>query len=1128
MGTERTAHESATPTADVEPASDSRLRSPFPLPARAVGLTVGHAEDPLEREADRRADDALARLAATGDDLHAHGPGCEHLRRSIATADQPAVGYDGGPLPSGVIRRIDRLRGSGDSLPGAVRARMEQGFGASFSDVRVHVGDEPNRLNRLVSAEAFTVGRDIFFGAGRFAPDSPTGERVLAHELAHTLQPDSRGARRSVIRRQLGSGQSGKQVKDREDRRYLAHETEPKKYSLQPLDGGPALVVDVDSPDSEQYDPVGEDVASGDEVATAVSPKERKTVAYDVLEWSGRMRGLIDIGDLGAAKLHLQRMKAIAGGLPDLGHPVLSDKDLAAKMADWPSVRALAAKYRQGLVRGTDWFEAQVLAMSLLAFGKAATNDDRAQIAQQGAQKIRDLRRTDAILPTIIRLIDEDAAALEQKIADEEQRLPPTILEQPDLKSAYLAMTREKFSKDKFGTKYDAAISDSGLDPVDGQARAILLDHLEGSLVQTAPQDDDLDKQKQERLKLAERLKSETVDQILSRHVHKKATRLAALFDAHEGLANQVTGLVKDETIHAALTAIATGNATHSIKDINDYVGDKLNDPLMDWVIRKGIDVEVHATSALASFGKLRTQGFTEVLEVPSSHAGTKKYIAGNPETGTAKVVFQTLPGASYAIQTTGAFLFYELYRDGVIKDELDVDPGPWQYDDYTARNVISAKNKIARYLLVSDGKPTMCADVPYGDRPPPIDDDGKIVLTGVAKSAIKVSTITVDRMDPEKVTVHREDVDYKKMYLDIMRTNGVNDVEIASIGQKRELKAVLKSAGLDKPTLNLELPNFNVAVYRLKKSDGQVVNLALFQISPDFFGDRAGFLTQALEDLGVKHITFVGTAGGLAARIKKGETVVPEKVAQVADVTTFEDEIAEEKRLPNAAFTDLEELRTKAGLGDEQVNPGGLHVGVHSPITESESMIAWMKAQSVRSVDCEAGFIADVLKNSEIKLYAIYYISDVPGTHESIGQGGVSSGGHDGPESSGPNPSELLVQEIIKKAVGGTIEAAEKTVSGIEPITSKGRIQVAMQDKDAFVPREIEVTVVQPSLVGGADTVGLVRTFARAVIAKTKDLDKIKNRPQVTPDVMMELNKLAREFSELHRVKLVLKLVAP
>ena len=65
---------------------------------------------------------------------------------------------------------------------------MGQTMGADLSNVRIHTGDESAALARSVQATAFTLGRDIFFGAGTCAPDSPSGQRLLAHELAHTVK----------------------------------------------------------------------------------------------------------------------------------------------------------------------------------------------------------------------------------------------------------------------------------------------------------------------------------------------------------------------------------------------------------------------------------------------------------------------------------------------------------------------------------------------------------------------------------------------------------------------------------------------------------------------------------------------------------------------------------------------------------------------------------------------------------------------------------------------------------------------------------------------------------------------------------------------------------------------------
>ncbi len=65
---------------------------------------------------------------------------------------------------------------------------MESRFGTTLDDVRIHSDVTANGLARDMDARAFTIGRDIFFGAGELAPDKPAGRHLLAHELAHVLQ----------------------------------------------------------------------------------------------------------------------------------------------------------------------------------------------------------------------------------------------------------------------------------------------------------------------------------------------------------------------------------------------------------------------------------------------------------------------------------------------------------------------------------------------------------------------------------------------------------------------------------------------------------------------------------------------------------------------------------------------------------------------------------------------------------------------------------------------------------------------------------------------------------------------------------------------------------------------------
>ena len=79
-------------------------------------------------------------------------------------------------------------KGGGQPLAPKVRADMEARLGAGFSDVRIHTDAKAAESAAAVSAEAYTVGSEVVFGRGSFAPDSLEGQHRLAHELAHVLQ----------------------------------------------------------------------------------------------------------------------------------------------------------------------------------------------------------------------------------------------------------------------------------------------------------------------------------------------------------------------------------------------------------------------------------------------------------------------------------------------------------------------------------------------------------------------------------------------------------------------------------------------------------------------------------------------------------------------------------------------------------------------------------------------------------------------------------------------------------------------------------------------------------------------------------------------------------------------------
>lgn len=77
---------------------------------------------------------------------------------------------------------------AGQPLSTSLRGFMEPRFGADFSAVRVHTGSRAENMNQQVGARAFTLGSDIYFGRGQYAPESTAGRGLIAHELTHTIQ----------------------------------------------------------------------------------------------------------------------------------------------------------------------------------------------------------------------------------------------------------------------------------------------------------------------------------------------------------------------------------------------------------------------------------------------------------------------------------------------------------------------------------------------------------------------------------------------------------------------------------------------------------------------------------------------------------------------------------------------------------------------------------------------------------------------------------------------------------------------------------------------------------------------------------------------------------------------------
>ena len=157
--------------------STSAPKKESQIPAPAARLNSNGAAANRPGPARRKALLHL-QLPLTGPGQPAKAPGSGRPTQ-VGRDAHPAGGIPSGGIPSG---------GPGQALEPGVRRRMESAFGRDFSQVRVHNDPAAARSAAGLQAQAYTQGRDIYFGAGRYAPQTGAGQRLLAHELAHVAQ----------------------------------------------------------------------------------------------------------------------------------------------------------------------------------------------------------------------------------------------------------------------------------------------------------------------------------------------------------------------------------------------------------------------------------------------------------------------------------------------------------------------------------------------------------------------------------------------------------------------------------------------------------------------------------------------------------------------------------------------------------------------------------------------------------------------------------------------------------------------------------------------------------------------------------------------------------------------------
>jgi hypothetical protein len=167
-------------------------------------LTVGQPNDIYEKEADEMAGKVVQRMSDPGSEqVQQKGESgvpsagmvqlkCAHCEQDEKLQRKPDAGGGAGVAAPSIESAIQSSRGSGSPLPDGTRKQMESGFGADFSGVRIHNDPSSAQLSQQLNAQAFTTGQDIYFNSGKYNTNHTAGQHLLAHELTHVVQQDSR------------------------------------------------------------------------------------------------------------------------------------------------------------------------------------------------------------------------------------------------------------------------------------------------------------------------------------------------------------------------------------------------------------------------------------------------------------------------------------------------------------------------------------------------------------------------------------------------------------------------------------------------------------------------------------------------------------------------------------------------------------------------------------------------------------------------------------------------------------------------------------------------------------------------------------------------------------------------
>lgn len=183
------------------------------------------------------------------------GDGASASGGASAPIQRKATGAGGVSSGAGTAIAAAASSGGGSPLPDSNRSAAESSLGVDLSGVRVHTGAEAQSSAASISAQAYTQGSDIYFGAGSYSPGTASGDHLISHELVHVAQ-------------QAGGGSSAPQRK--------------------------ALVTDVAEPAEAEADRGADAIAAGQPFAVSARPSSgiaRKILPAETVSGNPGERG---------------------------------------------------------------------------------------------------------------------------------------------------------------------------------------------------------------------------------------------------------------------------------------------------------------------------------------------------------------------------------------------------------------------------------------------------------------------------------------------------------------------------------------------------------------------------------------------------------------------------------------------------------------------------------------------------------------------------------------------------------------------------------------------------------------------------------------------------------------------